>query len=67
MVALNTSNENGGYYFIFLKTGRKIHRFIWTKFSITEKVITMVKELGKKNKKVLMKNCRFLNGCQGKS
>ena len=29
-VAFNSSNEKGGYYFIFLRTGRKLHGFIWT-------------------------------------
>ena len=28
-VALNISNEKGGFYFMSLRTGRKLHGFIW--------------------------------------
>ena len=34
-VALKQSNEKGGYYFMSLRTGRKLHGFICTKFPIT--------------------------------
>ena len=30
-VALNSSNTKGGYYFMSLRTGRKLHGFIWIK------------------------------------
>ena len=29
-VALNSSNEKGGYYFTHLRTENKLHGFIWT-------------------------------------
>ena len=41
-VALNPSNEKGGYYFRPLRTGHKLHGFIWTELNITEEVITRV-------------------------
>ena len=55
-VALNTSNERGGYYFMSLRTGRKLHNLIWIEFPITSEVITRFKELGKEDKQPLMKN-----------
>ena len=48
-VALNPSNERGGYYLMSLRTGRKLHGFIWTELTITEEVTTMVEELGKED------------------
>ena len=55
-VALNLSNEKGGYYFTSLRTGRKLRGFIWTQLPITEEVIASVKELGKEDKQALMEN-----------
>ena len=55
-VALISSNEIGGYYFMSLRTGRKLHGFIWTEFTITEEIIVRVEELGKEDKQPLMEN-----------
>ena len=41
---------------MYLRTGRKLHDFIWTEFPITEEVITRVEELGKEDKHPLMEN-----------
>ena len=43
-----------------LRNGRKVHGFIWTYFTITEEVITRVKELGKEDKQPLIKKAGFL-------
>ena len=56
MVALNPSNEKGGYHFMSLRTGRKLHGFIWTQLPITEELITSVEELGKEDRQPLMEN-----------
>ena len=66
-VALNSSNEKRGYYFMSLRTGRNIHGFIWTELPITEELIARVGELGKEDKQPLMENGQFLNGVQGTS
>ena len=55
-VVLNPSNKKGGYYFTSLRTGCKIHVFIWMKLAITREVITRVKELGKEDRHPLMEN-----------
>ena len=36
LVALNPPGEKGGYYFMSLRTGRKLHDFIWTQLPIIE-------------------------------
>ena len=55
-VALNTPNEKVGYYFMFIRTGRKIHGLIWMELPIKEEVITRDEDIGKKGKHLLMKN-----------
>ena len=50
VVALNPSNEKGGYYFMSLRNGRKLHGLVWSEFPITEEVISRVEELVKKDK-----------------
>ena len=55
-VALNPSSEKGGYCFMSLRTGKKLHSFIWTELPIIEEVITRADELGKEDKQQLMKN-----------
>ena len=46
-VGLNPSNKKGGYYFMSIRTGRKLHGFVWKELPITEEVITRVEDLGK--------------------
>ena len=55
-IAINLSNEKGGNYFMYLRTGRKLHGFLWTELTITEEVISRVEELGKEYEHPLMKN-----------
>ena len=50
VVALNPSNEKGGYYFMSLRNGRKLHGLVLSEFPITEEVISRVEELVKKDK-----------------
>ena len=44
-ITLRPSNNQGGYYFMSLKTGKRIHGFQWTKLAITQEVIDRVHEL----------------------
>lgn len=40
-----SKNEQGGYYFMSLETGKMIHRFKWTVLLFTQVVVDRVKEL----------------------
>jgi len=44
-IALRPSNNQGGYYFMSLKTGKRIHGFQWTRLATTQSVIDRVHEL----------------------
>ena len=44
-IALRESNENGGYYFMSLHTGRELHTNEWDELPIDEEVIARVEEL----------------------
>ncbi|GFH56607.1 hypothetical protein CTEN210_13083 [Chaetoceros tenuissimus] len=44
-IALRPSNNQGGYYFMSLKTGNRIHGFKWTRLATTQEVIDRVHEL----------------------
>ena len=44
-IALRPSNNQGGYYFMSLKTGKHIHGFQWTRLATTQSVIERVHEL----------------------
>ena len=48
-IAMYPSNERGGYYFMSLWTGRRLHGFIWNEVPITEEVINRVKQLGEED------------------
>ena len=47
-IALLPLNNNGGYTFMSLMTGKRIHSYIWKALSMTRDVIQMVDCLGKK-------------------
>ena len=49
-IALNPSNEKGGYYFMSLETGRKINGYIWEELPISDRAIRRIHELAKKEK-----------------
>lgn len=44
-IALRPSNEQGGYYFMSLETGRRIHGYIWTELPISDHIIETVHQL----------------------
>ena len=44
-VALNSSNEHGGHYFMSLYSGRRIHSYEWKELPIGEDVVERVEEL----------------------
>lgn len=44
-IALRPSNSDGGYHFMPLDTGKKIHGFQWTELAISDDVIDRVHEL----------------------
>jgi len=46
-IALRTSNNQGGYYFMSLETGNQLHGRQWTELPVTEFVIRRVEELGR--------------------
>ena len=63
-IALNPSNETGGYHFMSLKTGKKLHGHIWTKLPISDSVIERVEELGEAMDNHSWHQGLFLNGHQ---
>ena len=44
-IALNSSNEHGGHYFMSLYSGKRIHSYEWTELPIDEDVTDRVEEL----------------------
>ena len=50
------SNERGGYYFMSLRTGKRLHGFIWNEVPVTEEVIDRVEQLGEEDGQPLMEN-----------
>ena len=49
-IALRPSNSRGGYHFMSLETGKRIHGFQWTELAITDEVIERVHELAEEQK-----------------
>ena len=49
-IALRPSNSQGGYYFMSLKTCKKIHGFQWTWLAITDEVVGRVHALAEEQK-----------------
>ena len=47
-VALRSSNESGGHYFMSLLSGKRIHSHNWTELPIDDDVIARVEELASK-------------------
>ena len=45
VIALQPSNNNKGYWFMSLESGRRIHGYIWNELPIPEHVIRRVEEL----------------------
>jgi hypothetical protein len=44
-IALRPKNDRGSYYFMSLRTGRRIHATRWTELPITDEVIQRVDDL----------------------
>ena len=55
-IALNISNEEGGYSLMCLWNRLKIHGFIWTELPNMEEMIARVEEIGKEDEEPLIKN-----------
>ena len=55
-IALIPSNEQGGYWFMSLKTGHKLHGYHWVELPISDEVIDRVEELAEEQAQPLMDN-----------
>ena len=55
-IALKDSNDTGGFYFMSLFTGKKIHSYKWEELPITDEVIARVEELATIEKQPKMNN-----------
>ena len=65
-IALNRANDKGGYYFMSLETGRKIHGFIWTVKPINQQVINRVHYLAnREGQPKLVNNCPIFEWSPG--
>ena len=53
-IAMYPSNERGGYYFMSLRTGKRLHGFIWNEVPITDEVISRVEQLGEEDGQLMM-------------
>ena len=49
-IALSPSNEYGGYYFMSLETGTKLHATQWTELPIPTHIITRVEYIARRQK-----------------
>ena len=55
-IALTPSNEQGGYWFMSLKTGHKLHGYKWVELPISDEVIRRVEQLAAEQGQPLMEN-----------
>ena len=44
-ISLRPENERGGYYFMYLSTGKQIHDLIWIELPINDQVVYRVNNL----------------------
>ena len=66
-IALGPSeNEKGGYYFMNLETGKRIHRFKGTVLLFTKVVVDKVEELAERNEEDITFTCRNANVIEDK-
>ena len=49
-IALDESNDHGGYYFMNLYTGKRLHSYNWEELPIDDETIDRVEELAKNEK-----------------
>ena len=55
-MALLPSNDQGGYWFMYLKTGHKLHGYHWVELPISDEVIDRVEQLADEQGQLLMEN-----------
>ena len=55
-IALNAANEFGGYYFMSLETGKRIHSKQWDVLPISNNVIDTVNDLGNEQQQPTLKH-----------
>ena len=55
-IALRMSNNDGGYYFMSLHTGKRIHGYHWKELPVDEYVIERVESLAKNEDQPIMHN-----------
>ena len=53
-IALKPSNEHGGYYFMSLVSGKRLHSYQWVEAPIPQEIIDRVHELAIKEKQPLL-------------
>ena len=49
-IALKASNEEGGYFFMSLYTGKRLHSYIWEEIPIHQDTIDRVDQLAREEK-----------------
>ena len=55
-IALKPSNDWGGFYFMSLITGKRLHAFKWTELPINEEVIERIDDLARKENQPILSN-----------
>ena len=55
-IALTPSNEQGGYWFMLLKTGHKLHGYHWVELPISKDIIDKVEQLAEEQGQPIMDN-----------
>ena len=55
-IALKASNEEGGYFFMSLYTGKRLHSYIWEEIPIHQDTIDRVDQLAREEKKPVLDN-----------
>ena len=55
-IALKPSNERGGYYFMSLSTGKRLHCYQWKELPVTDYVIDRVEDLAAQENQPIMTN-----------
>jgi KUP system potassium uptake protein len=55
-IALKPSNERGGYYFMSLSTGKRLHCYQWTELPVPDYVIDRVEDMAAQEDQPIMTN-----------
>ena len=59
-IALKASNEEGGYFFMSLYTGKRLHSYIWEDIPIDQDTIDRVDQLAREEKQPVLDNTQPL-------